>query len=80
MTEDTIEYRFIDSDTLLKERCAHWLTCDMLALDTEFIRVDTFYPKAALIQVQDDQGCWLIDPLAIRDWQPFTTVLESDAV
>lgn len=80
MTEDTIEYRFIDSDALLKERCAHWLTCDMLALDTEFIRVDTFYPKAALIQVQDDQGCWLIDPLAIRDWQPLTAVLESDAV
>ena len=80
MTEDTIDYRFIDSDALLKERCLHWLSCDVLALDTEFIRVDTFYPKAALIQVQDDQGCWLIDPLTINDWEPFKEVLESESV
>ncbi|OOV86271.1 ribonuclease D [Oceanospirillum linum] len=78
MTEDTIEYRFIDSDSLLKERCTHWLTCSVIALDTEFIRVDTFYPKAALIQVQDNQGCWLIDPLTISDWGPFKQVLNAE--
>jgi len=80
MTENTIEYRFIDSDARLKACSAHWLTCDVLALDTEFIRVDTFYPKAALIQVQDDQGCWLIDPLKISDWDPFRAVLGSETV
>ncbi len=80
MTEDTIAYRFIDSDSLLQEHCAHWLTCPVLALDTEFIRVDTFYPKAALIQIQDDQGCWLIDPLTITDWAPFKAVLAADSV
>lgn len=80
MTEDTIAYRFIDSDSQLQQHCDHWLTCPVLALDTEFIRVDTFYPKAALIQIQDDQGCWLIDPLKINDWSAFRQVLQADSV
>ncbi|WP_028305132.1 ribonuclease D [Oceanospirillum maris] len=80
MTENTIAYRFIDSDDLLQQHCKHWLTCDVLALDTEFIRVDTYYPKAALIQIQDDQGCWLIDPLKINNWNAFKEVLQADNV
>ena len=80
MTEDTLTYRYIDSDSQLEQQCRHWLTCDTLALDTEFIRVDTYYPKAALIQVQDDQGCWLIDPLKISNWGPFSQVLSAEGV
>jgi ribonuclease D len=80
MTEQAISYQFIASDEALEEQCEHWLSQSFLALDTEFMRVDTFYPKAALIQVQDDQGSWLIDPLAISNWQPFANVLTSESV
>lgn len=41
-----------------------------LALDTEFMRVDTFYPAAGLVQVGDGRQEWLIDPLLIQDWSP----------
>lgn len=37
---------------------------DLLGLDTEFMRRDTFYPKLALAQVAHADACWLLDPLA----------------
>src|SRR5690606_1876278 len=48
--------------------------------DTEFMRVDTFYPKAGLIQVSAGQGAYLIDPLLIRDWAAFAALLADPAV
>lgn len=35
--------------------------CDILALDTEFIKRDTFYPKLALVQVNTGDNIYLID-------------------
>jgi ribonuclease D len=54
-----------DADRLA-ERCAGWAREPWLALDTEFLREDTYYPKLCLIQVGDgrDEAC--IDPLAMR--------------
>lgn len=37
---------------------------ELLGLDTEFMRRDTYYPKLALAQVAHAGTCWLIDPLA----------------
>lgn len=59
----------------LAQLCQHWRTLPSLALDTEFIRVSTFYPRAGLIQVGDGQGCFLLDPLSIDAWQPFIDIL-----
>lgn len=36
-----------------------------MALDTEFIRTDTFYPLLGLVQLSDGASSWLIDPLAM---------------
>lgn len=37
---------------------------DMVGLDTEFMRRDTFFPKLALVQVAANGLCALVDPLA----------------
>ncbi|MFM8315760.1 MAG: ribonuclease D [Deltaproteobacteria bacterium] len=42
----------------------------MIALDTEFIRETTFFPRIALIQVATQKEAWLIDP----------TVLDKEAL
>lgn len=55
-----------DSDTLAKQ-CDQWQSCPTLAVDTEFIRTDTFWPKVALIQISNGQQTFLVDPLAIPD-------------
>ena len=72
--------RWIVDDVHLAEACQQWRQCAFVALDTEFMRVDTFYPLAALVQVGDGEGIWLIDPLRIRDWSAFAALLHDSAV
>lgn len=42
------------------------LTNSSIAIDTEFMRVDTFYPKLGLIQINHNKHCYLIDPLPLK--------------
>jgi ribonuclease D len=76
----SIQINWISSDAELAERCKYWNTLAFIALDTEFIRVDTFYPIAGLLQVSDGEGTYLLDPLLIADWQPLAQVLTNQRV
>ena len=49
------------------------------ALDTEFHRERTYYPKLALVQIAWPGDLVLVDPLAV-DLRPFAEILESDTV
>lgn len=75
-----IDILWIRDDASLALYCAEWQDLDFLALDTEFIRVDTFYPRAGLVQIGDGERAFLIDPLLITNWQPFAAVLDNPAV
>lgn len=74
------EIQWIRDDASLAQQCREWRTQPYLALDTEFMRVDTFYPAAGLVQVGDGRQEWLIDPLLIQDWSPFAELLEDERV
>jgi ribonuclease D len=50
-----------------------WQEC--IALDTEFIRTDTFYPMPGLYQIASHDAVYLIDPLAIDEWTPLIDAL-----
>ena len=76
----TIQINWITSDAELAERCAGWNTLAFIALDTEFIRVDTFYPIAGLLQISDGNATFLLDPLLITQWQPLAQVLSNPKV
>lgn len=43
---------------------------DFIALDTEFMRESTYYPRLCLVQAATSDYCALIDPLRITDLQP----------
>ena len=68
---------WIDSNSGLQQMCQQLSQEPKLAVDTEFIRTDTFYPKIALIQISDGDQCWLIDVLAIDDFAPLKALLEN---
>lgn len=72
--------RWVRTDQELAERVEYWRSLEMVALDTEFQRVDTFYPIPGLIQLADDQHCYLIDPLTLGDTAPFKALLEDESV
>lgn len=66
---------YISSDNGLREAVNYWLTLAAIGIDTEFIRVDTFHPLPALIQISDGKQCWLLDVLSVRDFSPFVDVM-----
>ncbi|WP_166837765.1 ribonuclease D [Rheinheimera pleomorphica] len=60
--------------------CQQVRNSNVLALDTEFIRQSTLYPKLGLIQLYDGQTLALVDPLAISDWQPLQQLCAASGV
>lgn len=76
-SENAVEYTIVNSTGELDRLCVKWGGLRTLALDTEFIRVNTFYPKAGLIQVCDGQDIYLLDPLSINDFSSFKTLLQN---
>lgn len=70
----------ITSNEELALLCSRWSNLSILALDTEFIRVDTFFPKLGLIQVCDDNGSYLLDPLLLTDWTAFNAILTNTLI
>lgn len=61
------EYTFVDQPAALQAACDELRRHDWLALDTEFIREKTFYPKLCLIQVATPElQLFCIDPLVLE--------------
>ncbi|GAB3100275.1 ribonuclease D [Aestuariicella hydrocarbonica] len=71
---------WINETAELERLCERWNQQAAIAVDTEFMRSTTFFPKAALFQVGDGQGCYLIDPLAIDDFSAFQGVMRNPEV
>ncbi len=51
-----------------------------LAVDTEFIRERTYYPRLCLIQVANDREAAAIDPLALDNLSPLKELLLDPAI
>ncbi len=73
-------FEWVDTNERLKQLCAQWSSEKALALDTEFIRTDTFYPIMGLLQIADTQGIYLLDPLAINNKEPLQELWKNTAV
>lgn len=73
------DYRIIDRDedlaTTIETLCAE----PRYALDTEFHRERTYWPKVALLQIAWADDVVIIDPLAV-DLAPLENLMESDSL
>ncbi|MEM0954502.1 MAG: ribonuclease D [Pseudomonadota bacterium] len=76
-------HTLVTTDADLAEVIAGGSAADAVMVDTEFMRRDTFYPQAALLQLcfshTPDQA-WLVDPLAITDLAPVCALFSNAAV
>jgi len=75
MTQTTAQWIATNED--LQACCSQLEEARYIALDTEFERVRTYYPRLCLIQLATAQGIWLLDPLQLGKLEPLKIVLEQ---
>ena len=66
---------YVDTHEQLVELCTRLQGSEWLAIDTEFIREKTYYPRLCLVQVCNGEIAACVDPLAIGDMSPLLTIL-----
>ena len=75
------EFRlFIQDGQTLEAFCERAASSHVLAVDTEFLREKSYYPKLCLIQLGTHDETAAIDPLAIRDLAPVRALLEDPSI
>ena len=83
MADRRLEYRWIDRQADFDDLVVEVLEQPRYALDTEFHRERTYFPKLALVQVawrtDDGQRLALVDPLAV-DGAGFSKLFVSEAL
>lgn len=74
-----VPHDWIDKPEKLERLVARISSPATLAVDTEFMRRNTFYPELALLQVGTEQHAALIDPLAFQLGRPLLDAMENPA-
>lgn len=70
---------WVDNDSALDEAISFLLLQQRYAIDTEFHRERTYFPRLALVQLAAVGRIFVIDPLSVGRL-PFMRLFESDAV
>ncbi|OOF66218.1 ribonuclease D [Rodentibacter sp. Ppn85] len=78
--QEPLHFSLITTNQALSEICQLARQKRAVALDTEFVRVSTYFPKLGLIQLYDGEKVSLIDPLSISDFSPFVELLANPDV
>ena len=68
MESNSNRFELVDSDEKLNELCQALCSEKAFALDTEFVRTNTFYGQLGLIQLYANHTCYLIDPVKVNAW------------
>lgn len=71
---------YLSTSEELAAFCDRASTCKVLAIDTEFLREKTYYPKLCLVQVAAGDDIVAVDPLRVRDLSPLAALLEAPDV
>ncbi|MBP6683687.1 MAG: ribonuclease D [Halioglobus sp.] len=75
-----MQWQLIESDAALQAALAQAQGRTVVAVDTEFMRRNTFYPQVALVQLCFGDTALLVDPLAIKNTAPLAALLTDPGV
>ncbi len=75
-----MQERFIDTPEQLQNLCDQLANSKWLALDTEFLREKTYYPKFCLLQIANDKIAACIDPLRVDDFSALMPLLKNQDI
>ncbi len=71
---------YLSTQEELKAYCDEASTCRVVAVDTEFLREKTYFPRLCLIQVNAGGNIAAIDPILIEDLSPLAAIFEDPDV
>lgn len=71
---------FITDQAQLEAFVDRALTSEVLAIDTEFLREKTYYPKLCLLQMRTDTETVIIDPFGVSDLHVLTPLLQAPSI
>ena len=70
----------IESSAQLQEALAEWLDCEVIGIDTEFVRERTWRADLGLVQLSDGKQVWLVDPLKTGPLDSLAALFETESV
>ena len=70
----------IRDNSTLKKFCKKCINEKVLAIDTEFIRENTYYPVLCLVQIASDSFSAVIDPLSEIEMEPVWEILSNERI
>ena len=70
----------IRDNSTLKKFCNKCIKEKVLAIDTEFIRENTYYPVLCLVQIASCSFSAVIDPLSEIDMEPVWEILSNEKI
>lgn len=76
----TESYQWVMGDEALKALAERCRSEPVIAVDTEFVRTETFYPQLGLIQLCVGEYVWMIDPLTVTRWRPLADLFSDPSV
>ena len=77
---DTNEILYVDTQSGLESLCKELAESQWLALDTEFLRERTYYPKFCLLQISNSQVVACVDPLVIENLEPLLEIIYDPSI
>ncbi len=75
-----VRCRYIDSVTALRQLASEFADCQWVAVDTEFVRDRTYFPKFCLLQLATNGSVACIDTLAIPDLSALDSLFDDDRI
>ena len=67
----------LESLAQLEEAEKTWVKSKVLGIDTEFVRERTYRADLGLVQISDGETAWLLDPLAIKSYDPLLRMMKD---
>ena len=71
---------YLSTSEQLADFCEQAASAKVIAVDTEFLREKTYYPKLCLVQVAAGESIAAIDPILIDDLSPLARLLADTSV
>ena len=69
---------YVTTDRELPDLIQKLENCDVLAVDTEFVREKTYFHRLGLIQIAGGDVCAAVDPISVKDLDPLLDLCNAN--